>query len=95
MLNRDLSTAIKNSSGEVALCHTQTNNPLVELGSYTNNTYRAYRFNTQHNICLAWVKEEDAQRILNITKHCCGNSKTHPYYIASETDIRRWTFGGR
>lgn len=91
-INRNLATAINDGAGNVALCYYHTTNPLVELGS--GESYRVYKFVTQHNICLAWVKLEDAQRILNILGGCCGGKKP-VYRVASETEVRRWTNGGR
>lgn len=95
MWNMDLSTAQHNSGGQVALCFRTTTNPLVELGSASNNTYRAYKFMTQHNICLAWVDEADAPKILAIPGGCCGDKKKHAYRVASEVEVKRWTYGGR
>lgn len=95
MWNMDLSTAQHNGSDQVALCFRTTTNPLVEFGSQTNKTYRAYKFATKHNICLAWVNIEDAPKVLGILGGCCGNKRQPIYRVASETDVRRWTYGTR
>lgn len=94
MWNMDLSTAQTNGSGQVALCFRTTTNPLVELGNKKLGTYRAYKFSTKHNICLAWIASEDAPKVLSIMGGCCGKKKP-AYRVASETEVRRWTYGGR
>lgn len=81
----DLNQAQKNEVGEVALCYYQTTNPLIELGRDT-----AYKFTTRANICLAWVRPEDAQRLLDKRGGCCGGSKPI-IRVASDADVRRWS----
>lgn len=83
----DLNLAQKNDAGEVALCYYQTTNPLVEVNG------RGYKFITRANICLAWVKPEDAPKILEMRGGCCGG-KRPVFRVASEDDVRRWTNGG-
>lgn len=83
----DLNLAQKNSVGEVALCYYQTTNPLVEVGDH------GYKFSTQANICLAWVKEEDAPSILSRKGGCCGG-KRPIFRVASANDVRRWVNNG-
>jgi len=83
----DLSLAQKNNANEIALCYYHTTNPFVEIND------RSYKFITKANICLSWVKEEDAPAILAKRGGCCG-SKRPIFRIASETDVRRWTNGG-
>lgn len=86
----DLSLAQYNSQGQIALCHYQTTNPLVETSSGVG-----YKFMTQHNICLSWINPEHVQEVLAKTKRCCGNNTKHVFRLATETDVRRWTNGGR
>lgn len=50
-----------------------------------------YHFDVKANICMAWVKDEHVGAVLGITKTCCGGNKNHPYRLASETNIRRWS----
>lgn len=50
-----------------------------------------YHFSVNANICMAWVKNEHVNAVLNITKVCCGGNRTHPYRLANESDIRRWS----
>lgn len=87
--------AQKNDAGQVALIYYQTINPVVEFGKYGTPTYRGYKFITQHNICLCWVDEADVQRILDLKGGCCGGQKRGIYRLASETQVRVWTYGGR
>ena len=50
-----------------------------------------YRFEVKRNICMAWVKDEHVEAVLNITRVCCGGNKTHPYRAANEASIRVWS----
>jgi len=54
-----------------------------------------YVFVPKHNISLAWIDDEYVQRVLDMKRNCCGNSKKIQFVLASETDVRRWTYGGR
>ena len=80
-----LDQAQHNEVGEVALCYYQTVNPLIELGNG-----HAYKFITKANICLAWVREEDAQGLLDRKGGCCGGKRSI-FRVASEADVRRWS----
>lgn len=80
----DLNLAQKDDAGNVALCYYQTTNPFVEVGGH------GYKFQTQANICLAWVRLEDAPQILSRMGGCCG-SKKPIFRVASEDDVRRWS----
>lgn len=51
-------------------------------------------FISQNNISLAWVPDELVPQFLSIKGGCCGQKKPI-FFLASETDIRRWQFGGR
>lgn len=83
----DINLAQRNAQNEVALCYYQTTNPLVEIGD------RGYKFQTRANICLAWVREEDAPQILSKKGGCCGG-KRPIFRVASADDVRRWENGG-
>ena len=87
--NGDLSKAIENEFGQVALCHYQTTNPLIEVGGI------GYKFETRWNICLAWVSKKDAPAILNVKRRCCGGSMNPSFRVANEHDVRMWTNGTR
>ena len=54
-----------------------------------------YIFDTKFNISLALVAPEHVDQILSKRKGCCGGKKKPIYTYATETDIRRWNFGGR
>lgn len=76
--------------GNVAITYFQEVPQQVKIGDTT------YRFAVHANICMAWVKKEHVQAVLNITRTCCGGNKRHPYREANETQVRRWTNrGGR
>ena len=54
-----------------------------------------YVFTPKHNIVLAWVDPGDVSSLLQAMHGCCGNSKRPAITYANETDVRRWTYGGR
>ena len=87
--NSDLSTAIKNEQGDVALCYFQTTNPLLIVNGHP------YKFVTKFNICLAWVAIQDAPAMLALRKTCCGGSKNPSVRVANAHDVRMWTYGIR
>lgn len=62
---------------------------LVTVGDLTQ-----YVFVPKHNISLAWVEEQHVDEILAKTVGCCGG-KRPAFRLADETNIRRWTQGGR
>ena len=49
-----------------------------------------YAFVVQYNISMAWVEEDDVDKVLAIRMECCGGSRKPQFVRASETDIRRW-----
>ena len=78
-----------NEDGWVALKRYQTINKLVTAGG------KEYMFITKYNICLAWIRPEHVGQVLSIKKECCSGSKKPMFCYASETAVRRWTYGGR
>jgi len=80
---------VKNENGDVALKRYQTINKVVTVSG------TEYAFITQNNICMAWVHPEHVDQVLSIMKQCCGNGKKPMFTYASETDVRRWQYGGR
>jgi hypothetical protein len=79
---------ITNDEGWVALKRFQTINKVVEVGG------ESYLFFTKANICLAWVRPEHVEAVLNIKRECCGGSRKPMFRYANESDVRRWTAGG-
>ena len=65
-------------------------------GGYKQVTVSGYTyvFVPQHNITLAWIKDKDVQSVLSVKRGCCGGKKQQ-FFLATETDIRRWASGGR
>ncbi|PNX52368.1 MAG: hypothetical protein BV458_09935 [Thermoplasmata archaeon M9B2D] len=79
---------ITDENGNVALRKYRTINQIVTVGG------EEYLFNTKANICLAWVKPEHVDAVLNIKRTCCGGNKKPAFTLADETAVRRWTNGG-
>ena len=79
---------VTNDDGWVALKRYQTINKIVKVGG------EEYLFFTKANICLAWIRPEHVESVLNIKKICCGGSRKHQFRYASDVDARRHTAGG-
>ncbi len=82
-------TAVRNAQGEIAMRYKQQQRVMVKCGAVY------YVFSMQNNICLAWVKEEDVPCILAVKGGCCGEKRAGVIQFATETQARRWQFGGR
>lgn len=81
-------------NGKVALQHRTTNPVSVQI----DGTDRVYSFVPQYNVSLAWVNEEDVQKLLSIKeKSCnCGNGSSAQKFIpASEINVCLWETGTR
>lgn len=75
---------VYNANGEVAMKHAQPNTQFVNVSG------REYVFFPKRNVSMCWVREEDVQKILDITRQCCGGNKAHPYRLAHGGDVRVW-----
>jgi len=75
---------------EVAIKHRNANQKRVMMRDKTN-----YVFVPHANIALAWVNDLHVNEVLSIKGGCCGGKKPI-FFMANESDIRRWTNrGGR
>jgi len=74
--------------GQVAIDYYQTIPHVVQVNR------NEYAFVVRADICMAWIKEEDVNAILSVTKQCCGGNRNTVYRLANENDVRRWTNGG-
>jgi hypothetical protein len=54
-----------------------------------------YVFMPQNDISLAYIRNEDVDKLIRTYRNCCGNGSKQQFFLASETDVRRWTYGGR
>lgn len=80
---------ILDASGNVAIRYYQTIPHVVGVGS--NSDKREYAFVVKNNYCLAWVKPEDVDKILSITKNCCGGSRKPKYQLANQYHVDIWS----
>lgn len=80
---------VTNDAGQVAMKYFQPHRKYVLLGNE-----HEYVFTVRANISLTWVEPEDVQRILNIRRSCCGGKRNQQFFLANESDVRRWTNGG-
>ena len=77
---------IENEHGQTAICYYQTIPHALRVSQHT------YTFVVQANICMAWVNNEDVERVLATTKQCnCGSNRKTVYRYANEADVRRWS----
>jgi hypothetical protein len=78
---------VENDTGEVAMRHWTSNGVNQIVGE------RVYCFRPQHNVCLAWVKEEDVAYLLSLrAKACCG-STPQKFRVANQNDVNVWEKG--
>jgi len=80
---------ITDANGDVALRYYQTTGKYVRLGNG-----HEYVFMTKRNVCLGWVKPEDVDKILAITKTCCGGNKSKVFSYATQQQVNLWTGTG-
>jgi hypothetical protein len=78
-----------NNDGEIALKYRQPGNVLLQ----GNPSGREYVAITQANICMAWIDPADVDHILAKKDGCCGG-KRQSFFLANESDVRRWTNRG-
>lgn len=85
----NLTNAQCNEKNEVAVKYRQPGQVLL-IGNPSGRQYVAI---TQANICLVWINPEDVDFILAKKDGCCGG-KRQSFYLANESDVRRWTNRG-
>jgi hypothetical protein len=78
-----------NAAGDIAVKYRQPGNVLLQ----GNPSGREYVAVTQANISLAWIDPTDVDFILAKKDGCCGG-KRQSFYLANESDVRRWTNKG-
>jgi hypothetical protein len=78
-----------NEQNEIAVKYRQPGNVLLQ-GNPSGKEYVAV---TQANICMAWIDPADVDFILTKRDGCCGK-KQQSFYLANESDVRRWTNKG-
>lgn len=75
---------IEREDGYVAIKYFQEVPQNVKIGK------DIYYFRVKANVCMAWVKKEHVNQVLNIVRICCGGNKNKPYKFANELDVKRW-----
>ena len=81
-------------------------NGLVAMQHYTSNGWdvdvkengvvvRTYNFRPKHNISMAWVKEEDVDKLLAIRVKACCNKKQNRFFLSSLINVNLWETGNR
>jgi hypothetical protein len=83
---------VKNSDGKIAVQHRKTNPTAIQI----QNTDRQYYFSPLHNVCLAWVEEQDLEKILAIMEKSCdcnGGARTNKFFVASEINVNIYETG--
>jgi len=85
---------VKNEEGLIAVQHYNQNGWDVEVKK-NNLPSKIYNFRPQHNVSMAWVAEEDLNKILSITvKACCGKHQKR-FFLASQTNVNLFETGDR
>lgn len=78
-----------NDDGWVAIKHTHLVPKHIMGGEG-----REYIFAIRANIPMSWVHPDDVDKILNILGGCCGQKTSKVFFLANESDVRRWTNNG-
>ena len=79
---------ITNPDGFVAVRYYQTLPHVVGVGGERNRT--EYAFVVQNNLCIGWVRPEDVNKVIAITKNCCGNNHKQIYFPATQQQVEVW-----
>jgi hypothetical protein len=79
---------IANENGDVAIKYYQTMKQMLNIGG------NKYIFEIRANICMCWIAAQDVNKVLAITKTCCGGNQHSVFRYANDTDVRRWTNRG-
>lgn len=83
----DLSNAIRNESGQVAIRYVKGIPKYIRLPNGHD-----YAFSVSRNISVTFVPEEDVDAVLNIREGCCGSvPKTGAYVLIDQLHYNRWT----
>ena len=78
-----------NRNGYVAVQHYSSNPWAVHFDDTT------YHFVPQHNVSLAWIKEEHLNKILSITRKACCGTNPQRFHLASLINLNLWETGDR
>jgi hypothetical protein len=86
----DVAAPIQDENGNVAMRYYQTIRVLTKCGP------TEYIFDTQANICMAWINPADVSCILGKRGGCCGQKRPGVFSYANSSNVRQWTNrGGR
>jgi hypothetical protein len=80
---------ITSPDGLVAIRYYQTLPHVVGVGGDKSRV--EYAFVVKNNICIGWVKPEDVDKVLAVTKNCCGNNRKQVYFPATEHQFGVWS----
>lgn len=81
---------ILDADGNVAVKYTRQQLAFVEH----TPSGKQYVFVCRANIYMSWVDPRDVAHIRGLKGGCCGNRTQIVYYLANESDVRRWTNNG-
>jgi len=85
---------VKNEEGLIAVQHYSSNPWDVEV-KRSGQPSKIYNFRPSHNVSMAWVTQEDLDKILAITvKACCGKHQKR-FFLASQTNVNLFETGDR
>jgi hypothetical protein len=79
---------ITNAVGEVAMVYNKPTGKRVVLGNG-----HVYQFVTRTaGICMAWIKPEDVDAMLQIRTQCCpGSDPRNNFKFANQQQVNLWT----
>jgi len=82
---------VVNLDGFIAVQHYNSNPWDVKISA--DGTM--YYFRPQHNISMAWVREEHLAQVLRITRKACCGTNPQRFHLASRINVNLWETGNR
>ena len=83
----EINGKIVNDNGEIAISYYTTIQRVVRMPDKTE-----YVFVPKRHVCMAWIKPQHIDYILQQTKACCGGKNSVPAYrYTSISNVRIWS----
>ena len=86
MSYQQIDSKIISDKGEVAISY------FTEIQHIVRIAKTDYVFVPKRHVCMAWIKPEHVDEILQLRKKCCGGRHSAPAYrLTSISNVRIWT----
>lgn len=89
MTYQQIDNKVINDKNEVAISY------YAEIQHLIRVSKTDYVFVPSRHVCMAWIKPEHVDSVLQIVKKCCGGNNSSPAYrLTSISNVRIWTGDG-